>query len=100
MAVMFNVILNKRAWYLDDGTLCGSANDLRAALAIIEEDGPARGLHLNRAKSLLHIPVDDPLNHNPLPADIPTTRGVPHRPCFPLRVNHAQKGNEGTRDSR
>ena len=56
-------------WYLDDGTLCGSANDLRAALAIIEEDGPARGLHLNRAKSLLHIPVDDPLNHNPLPAD-------------------------------
>ena len=36
------------AWYLDDGTLCGSANDLCAALRIIEEDGPARGLHLNR----------------------------------------------------
>ena len=33
------------------------------------------GLHLNRAKSLLHIPVGDPLNHNPLPADIPSTRG-------------------------
>ena len=68
-----NLLIN--AWYLDDGTLCGSASDLCAALAIIEEDGPARGLHLNRAKSLLHIPVSDPLNHNPLPADIPSTRG-------------------------
>ena len=65
-----NLLIN--AWYLDDGTLCGSASDLCAALAIIEEDGPARGLH--RAKSLLHIPVGDPLNHNPLPADIPSTR--------------------------
>ncbi len=46
------------AWYLDDGTLCGSANDLSAALAIIEEDGPARGLYLNREKSLLYIPED------------------------------------------
>ena len=38
------------AWYLDDGTLCGSASDLSAALAIIEEIDPARGLHLNRTK--------------------------------------------------
>ena len=68
-----NLLIN--AWYLNDGTFCGSASDLCAALAIIEEDGPARGQHLNRAESLLHIPVDDPLNHNPLPADIPTTRG-------------------------
>ena len=45
------------AWYLDDGTLCGSATDLHAALTIIEEDGPTRGLHLNRSKSLLHIPT-------------------------------------------
>ena len=29
---------------------CGSATDLCAALRIIEEDGPACGLHLNRAK--------------------------------------------------
>ena len=44
-----NLLIN--AWYLDDGTLCGSASDLCAALAIIEEDGPARGLHLNRANA-------------------------------------------------
>ena len=46
------------AWYLDDGILCGSASDLSAALEIIEEAGPARGLFLNRGKSLLHIPTD------------------------------------------
>ena len=40
-------------------------------------------LHLNRAKSLLNIPVDDPLNHNHLPADIPTTRGGFDSPIGP-----------------
>ena len=34
------------AWYLDDGIFCGSASDLCAALAIIESEGPPRGLHL------------------------------------------------------
>ena len=68
-----NLLIN--AWYPDDVTLCGSASDLCATLAIIEENGSARGLHLNRVKSLLHIPVGDPINHNPLPVDIPTTRG-------------------------
>ena len=45
------------------------------ALLIIEEDGPPRGLHLNRAKSLLFVPANSPLSPNPLPADIPVTRG-------------------------
>ena len=67
--------LHINAWYLDDGTLCGSAEDLRAALAIVEEEGPPRGLHLNRGKSLLFVPQDSSLNHNPLPSDIPVTRG-------------------------
>ena len=44
------------------------------ALRIIEEDGPPRGLHLNRAKSLLFVPANSPLSPNPLPADIPVTR--------------------------
>ena len=38
------LLLNK--WYLEDGTLCGSALDLERALSIIEEEGPARGLRL------------------------------------------------------
>ena len=40
------------AWYLDDGTLCSTVRDLSSALAIIEEHGPSRGLHLNRTKYL------------------------------------------------
>ena len=61
------------AWYLDDGTLCGSADDLNSALAIIESEAPSYGLHLNRSKSLLHIPEGISF-HNPLPGDIPITR--------------------------
>ena len=43
------------ACYLDNGTLCGSAKDLSSALVFVEAEGPARGLHLNRLKSLLFI---------------------------------------------
>ena len=62
------------AWYLDDGILCGSAGDLSAALAVIEEVGPARDLFLNMGKSLLHIPIDSTPDYNPLPAEIPIAR--------------------------
>ena len=62
------------AWYLDDGTLCGNPDDLLRALKIVEEDGPASGLNLNRLKSLLHIPEDADVSHNPLPAEIPISR--------------------------
>ena len=61
-------------WYLDDGTLCGSGEDLLKALNIIEEDGPTRGLHLNRSKSLLFVPPDADPTNNPLPSDIPIAR--------------------------
>ena len=64
--------LNINAWYLDDGTLCETPDDLAEALWIVEEEGPARGLLLNRAKSLLYIPKDGDY-YNPLPPDIPTT---------------------------
>ena len=47
-----NMLIN--AWYLDDGSLCGSLEDLVKALNIIEEDGPARGFFVNRSKSTLH----------------------------------------------
>ena len=60
-------------WYLDDGTLCGSALNLERALSIIEQEGPARGLRLNRAKSLLYIPPDSDPDFNCLPPEIPTT---------------------------
>ena len=52
-------------------TICGSPQDLAAALKIIEEDGPWRGLHVNRSKSLLYIPPDDDPSNNMLPSGIP-----------------------------
>ena len=66
--------LRINVWYLDDGTLCSSPHDLVEALKIIEEDGPGRGLHLNRAKSLLYIPLDADTTDNLLPPVIPITR--------------------------
>ena len=66
-----NLLLN--SWYLDDGTLCGSIADLCAALAIIEEDGPARGLFLNRSKSLLYVPAEASCNSSTFPPRIPCT---------------------------
>ena len=60
-------------WYLDDGTLCGTKQDLLRALKIIEEEGPTRGLLLNRSKSLLFIPPDSEPADNCLPSNIPTT---------------------------
>ena len=60
------------AWYLDEGTLCGSPDDLAAALSIIEAEGPPRGLLLNRSKSLIVAPADSSVNQ-PLLSDIPVT---------------------------
>ena len=61
-------------WYLDNGTLCGSAEDLLKAIAIIEEDGLSRGLSLNKGKSLLFIPAKDAFNHNSFPSENPVAR--------------------------
>ena len=56
------------AWYLDDGTLCGSLSDLCTAIE-------ARGLHLNRGKSLLIIPPGASPSPSSLPAGVPTSDG-------------------------
>ena len=66
--------LRINVWYLDDGTLCGPPEALFQALKIVEEDGPAGGLRLNRAKSLLFIPDDVVSSCDCLPPDVPITR--------------------------
>ena len=43
-----SLIIN--AWYLDDGVLCGSADDILCALST----GPSCGLFLNRSKCLIY----------------------------------------------
>ena len=56
-----------------EGTLIGPPESLAAALHIVERDGPAVGLHLNRGKSLLHVPNDADVSTTSLPSDIPTS---------------------------
>ena len=65
--------LSLSVWYLDDGTLMGSPEDLAVALRIVKEEGPALGLHLNHSKSLLFIPPEDDASQFTLPQDIPIT---------------------------
>ena len=45
----------------------------RQTHALVEEECPARGLHLIHGKSLLFIPNDGDSSHNALPSDIHTT---------------------------
>ena len=66
--------LSLNAWYIDDGTLVGSPEDLAVALRIVEEEGPALGLHVNHSKSLLFIPPDADASQSTLLADIPIAR--------------------------
>ena len=66
--------LRVNAWYLDDGTLCGSVSDIAAALTIIEKEGPEHGLHLNRSKCLIHTTEGVNISHPSL-CDVPVASG-------------------------
>ena len=65
--------LKINSWYLDDGTLMGSPAD-PSALEIVEVEGPAMGLLLNRSKSVLFIPPEEDPALSLLPSEIPSTR--------------------------
>ncbi len=58
-------------WYLDDGTLVGSPEDLNRALEILKSDGPLIGLEINPSKFELYWPTLDVSKWTELPADIP-----------------------------
>ena len=45
-----------QAWYMDGGTIIGTMEGLARAAEILLEEGPARGLFLNRAKCVLWGP--------------------------------------------
>ena len=66
--------LTLNTWYLDDGTLVGPPGSLATALHIVKSVGPLIGLHLNRGKSLLHVPGNCEVSENPLPSDIPISK--------------------------
>jgi hypothetical protein len=47
----------KNVWFLDDGTLAGTASDLAKALSILQQEGPALGIHLNLHKTVVWSPA-------------------------------------------
>jgi hypothetical protein len=53
-------------WFLDDGTLVGSREDLQAALDLLEAERPPRGLHLSHSKSMVWCGDENPSNLDPL----------------------------------
>ena len=69
-----NLLINVWYMYLDDGTLCGSPEDLVKDFSIIEKDGLDKGFILKRMKSLLIIPEKNDFSLNPLPSDITVSR--------------------------
>eukprot|EP00666_Eupelagonemidae_sp_cell4sb_P017976 gene17976-biopygen815 len=48
--------LDLAQFYLDDGVLCGPALAVARALRLVQDEGPALGLHLNLAKCELVVP--------------------------------------------
>ena len=54
----------------------GSPADLASALEIVEAEGPAMDLFLNRSKSVLFIPPEQNPALSLLPSEIPSTRQV------------------------
>ena len=71
--------LKVNAWYLDDGTLAGTMADLQKAVDIILREGPARGLHLSTANTVLPplLPKSTVWSPYDSDSDDPLDRGIP-----------------------
>ena len=72
--------LKLNAWYLDDGTLAGRRADLQKAVDIILREGPARGLYLSTANTVLPplLPKSTVWSPNNISdCDDPLDRGIP-----------------------
>jgi hypothetical protein len=55
-------------WYLDDGTIIGSVDDVHKVFELIQSEGPALGLHLNVKKNEIWWPCR--VSPDPFPADV------------------------------
>ena len=77
--------LDLNAWYLDDGTLVGTAPELSQVVDIMVREGPARGLilstaHTTRApslpKTIIWSKLDVSGDADPLGRGVPRVRGL------------------------
>ena len=74
--------LRVNCWYLDDGHLVGTMDDLATATALLSSDGPSLGLHLNLSKCTLWGPAVPA----PLPPTLAPMKVVPWAPGSGLTV--------------
>ena len=58
--------LKQNSWFQDDGELVGTREALAEAWDILAREGPPRGLHLLKEKSLVFCPHHDPADQDPL----------------------------------
>ena len=54
-------------WYLDDGTIIGKMDDVHEVFLLLEQEGPALGLHLNVKKNEIWWPR---ASSDPFPAEV------------------------------
>ena len=58
--------LEQNSWFQDDGELLGTREALVEAWDLLVREGPSRGLHLSKEKSLVFCPHHDPADQDPL----------------------------------
>lgn len=68
------LVLN--AWYLDDGTMVGSKEDILKALEVLEREGREIGLEINPSKCVVWAPGVDPNFDGFPPAFVRATDGI------------------------
>jgi hypothetical protein len=57
-------------WFIDDGSLAGDMDDAKKALDLFEDQGPSRGLHLNRGKCQIVWASGKPHPEDPFPKEM------------------------------
>ena len=78
-----DLLLN--VWYLDDGTLVGTAPEIAKALEIIQKKGPKLGLHLNLSKCEIFWPSEGALSFSTkIQEPFPILPDIIPRKCAPF----------------
>jgi len=67
--------LSLNVWYMDDGTIAGSKNDISGVIDLILQLGPSLGLKLNLKKSVIYSPSNSPFDDTLFSKDIGRANG-------------------------
>jgi hypothetical protein len=70
--------LHLNTWFFDDGSITGTKQDLQFVVDYLLREGPAKGIFLNKGKSLVWCGPNSPPHPDPLERGIPRSdnRGI------------------------